>query len=384
MDLVKLDDPSYQIVDLVEEWDSLVWTERYLTPGDFSLTTSRIEETMDLLPEGSLVSLQDTQEVMIVENQLIEYDDEGLPKLKLTGRTFESFLEQREVGSGPPAISTTMFMMASFLYKPSDAAALLLYFNQVANAPADGRPADLIPNTCVSISPGITGESTDKDALELGMSLHEGVMQYLGKSDLGIRMIRPTTYNVPVAVPNLTGTVPVSTVSTVNSLRFDVYQGVDRTRDQSAVTPVVFDYRAGHLSNPSYLYSKKNFFNVAYCWTKDNAYGILVYAPGVSSGISGRARRILLVDCNDILDKTAGDRIGFMTARGKRMLKKHREKMFNDGQVTTACPYKFKTHYNLGDQVTLVARAGGESNKVVSEYVRVQDADGVREYPTLV
>jgi len=58
MELMTLD-ANNQPSKLIENWDSLLWTERYNTVSDFQLETGDISTFMTLLPEGTGLTLRD-------------------------------------------------------------------------------------------------------------------------------------------------------------------------------------------------------------------------------------------------------------------------------------------------------------------------------------
>src|SRR4051812_17036171 len=94
MELLTLNDTN-QSGKLIENWDSLIWTERFNTVGDFNLQTGRVEEFMSLLPEGTRLTLRDSNIAMVVETHQIERKKNTPQKLTITGRSYESILDRR-------------------------------------------------------------------------------------------------------------------------------------------------------------------------------------------------------------------------------------------------------------------------------------------------
>jgi hypothetical protein len=94
MELVSLNQNTWEHSDLVEGYSSLIWTERYLGAGDFTLKSRKVNQMRDALPRKSKVSLRDSQEVMTVETHSID-PIEGGDEITITGRTFETILESR-------------------------------------------------------------------------------------------------------------------------------------------------------------------------------------------------------------------------------------------------------------------------------------------------
>src|ERR1700754_2736334 len=101
MELQKLNfDPAtltgdFQPIKMVERYESLIWTERYSSSGDFVLTTSNIEETLNLLPLESVVTIRESTVPMVVEVHKLSKPMRDVPRLEVRGRTCETWLERR-------------------------------------------------------------------------------------------------------------------------------------------------------------------------------------------------------------------------------------------------------------------------------------------------
>src|SRR5690349_11106372 len=108
MDLLTMDRNDFSVNELVEGYKTLIWTERFQPWGDFELHTEDIDYTRDLLPERSLCTLLDTNEVMMVDSHEIEDDEDGVPQLTIKGRTIDAFLLNRVWKNAPYGKSVKM------------------------------------------------------------------------------------------------------------------------------------------------------------------------------------------------------------------------------------------------------------------------------------
>lgn len=110
MDLFKYKDiSSFSDGESINGWESISWIERYRDPGAFELKARLSSGLKDFLPIGTVISHAKTLEIMIVENHEVIEDVDEDPSLKITGRSFDSYLEQRVVGANqnwasPPAV----------------------------------------------------------------------------------------------------------------------------------------------------------------------------------------------------------------------------------------------------------------------------------------
>lgn len=358
MDLVKISPNTWEEDRLVENYTSLIWTERYDVTGEVEIRSNEIDYMREVIPEKSLLGLRDSQEVMYVETHEINdnTDDDSGPEVVVRGRTFESFLENRAtVIVNPTAGASAMWTFGAKDIWPTDAArALIMSHVTVATQDADQK----IPNTAVAnLVTSHVGE--DMSYNHNPASLYDEVLNLIQMEAAGIRC-------------QLSGD---------GRLMFYIYKGVDRTVNQA--NPVIFRLDADHIVDPTYLFSIKDYKNVAYV-VGDN-WQQRVYAPGVSSSISGINRRILLVDGSEIKSEdTATTKRKQALALGLAALAKHNQTVFFDGEVSPISPYIRGIDYNLGDKVTLMAQYGVSQTMLVQEFVRVEGKEGERAYPTLI
>jgi hypothetical protein len=79
--------PGFIPKDIITEFISAVWTERYSSSGDVQLVTPATADMMGKLAKGTFLGLRGTKEIMLLDTQSIE---EGL--LTVTGKSLLEFL----------------------------------------------------------------------------------------------------------------------------------------------------------------------------------------------------------------------------------------------------------------------------------------------------
>lgn len=94
MELISLDS-SFQPVSQVDNYSSLIWTERYSSNGDFELKSNDVAGMMAALPRGTCVALRESTVPMIVEDYKIDKPFQAAPVITITGRSYETVLERR-------------------------------------------------------------------------------------------------------------------------------------------------------------------------------------------------------------------------------------------------------------------------------------------------
>ena len=392
MDVVRLDGDTYLPNGLVEGYNSMIWTERYQKNGDFEMHTPNIEKMKIFLPEGSYISLLDSEEVMRVETHEIQVNSAGVPELTVTGRTFETFLENRIALNtyGAP-------WKAVWEYTIYEIVALILWQYLVYEGDQDVTITDGLKDPNTSISNLITTLTTDisvwdpeTDTFSIPSQewwldegdLYKPFLDFLTLSGLGYRNIRPSgttakhiEFNSTVGLGR--GMSIIEEWVDISQLRLDVYSGLDRSRFQSDREPVIFHYDSGHIENPKYLFSISDWKNVA---TVSSSIGRVDVGDTAASGVD---RRILFVDGGSLGDLDYDEFSASLTQKGLIELAKHNKAIVFDGAISPISQYKYGSQYFLGDTVTLLAQYGFESTMQVAEYIRTEDQAGDRGYPTL-
>lgn len=392
MDVMRLNPLTYLPDELVEGYASLVWTERQLDPSEFEMKTSKVVQTKSLIPEGSLITHLDTAEVMLVENHSIAKDSNGFPELTVSGRSITSSPEQRSLIA--PVFGSEW--AAPHPYTTSEIVSLLLWTHLANGSGEDPTKTDAllaaryqIQNLVITDSTSVS-ETAKTWYLEAGV-LDQKVKDYLGTvTNLGLRAVRPLRQNANVVTVDTTrtasrGSIQKTFTSDVSAIRLDIYNGVDRSRLQTENAPVVLRYDAGHIEDPSYLFSIKDYKNLA---VVNSSVGVFDVWPNGTPPIpepEGLDLRALYIDGGSKDDaQLEADFIEKITQDALIELSKHNRSILFDAGVSILSPYKYNRDYYLGDKVTLFGEYGIEETMRVVEYVRTEDQTGDRGYPTLV
>lgn len=431
MDVIRLGlpyDSTYKPDALIEGYSSMIWTERFQPAGEFELRTPKVDETMYMLPEDTLISHLETDEVMMVETHEIEEDADGIPELVVKGRSLDSFLENRFI-EGVYQKKRTMAKN----YTPEGACEVLVW-NAVDNPSGKDvtregdfvwTQKDQIPN--VSVTHSVNGVGLVRARWLMEGQLYPQLMEIMTRGGLGIRMIRPTDHSsgqvVSVSTALATrGDVTRTPTDPITSLRFDFYNGLDRSHIQSVNPKVAFNRLHGHFDKANYLFSSKDAKTAVEIMTSIAASD--VYRNSTEEAYEGLRRRVLAFDAgtpdipaepekpddlksnatkaqkaahakaiDDWLDEHAAWKNKKDTILSnfkddyqddvQAALKKQRRISMFTGDISPIAPYKYKTDYNLGDIVTLYGDFGLVQRMVVDEYIRTDDSNGDRGYPGL-
>lgn len=364
MDIFKFKNPTDPTLmeqgELINGLKSKLWIERYATAGEFEFISS--EDAMSKLPIGSFVSHIESTEVMVVENHEINRQRGKETEIKITGRSFESFLENRIVGSNQdwPTEATAEEEYVIFpAYSWDQAVELLqdhIYLENVFD------PDDALLHVQVLTNIEEVGDELFR-SVKRG-SLYARLLEILSYDNLGIKTIRPGIRS-PLGQEN-------------TDLVILVHKGEDLSEN------LVFSYETGEIESADYLWSNKKLKNAALITGR----WIETVVKIESSGID---RRMMYVDGTDLDSAyseapTGPDRdavIFEMQSRGLSELLAQREVALVKTEATkTASQYRYREHYDLGDIITVDGEYHENALMQISEYVEIEDEKGEVGYPT--
>lgn len=210
--------------------------------------------------------------------------------------------------------------------------------------------------TAITITSNFTNSATHGYTIPIDPGdLYSAINKLLKQANYGLRTIRPE-----VAAYGLT---------------IELYK-------ESSSPAVRFTSAQGHIKVKTYLESMKGSKNVGYIRTQNGS--ATYWANGVVSEPLGIARRDLLIDASDITTAAGPALNEQMLHRTKTELGNHTATKTFDFELTDLNPYSYNDDYYLGSIITVDADYGYSQDMSVAEFIRAEDEEGYREYPTLV
>lgn len=333
--------------EYINGWDRATWVERYRDTGEFVIESKLSKGLKAFLPLGTLISHVDTSEVMIVENHEIDENITEDPTIKISGRSFESYLENRIVGTTLARSSTTVdeYILASDYT-----------FNQAVSLISDhiSTGDDALVNVTVDADSALT--TGDQVARNVNRTdLLQVLQDLLAVEDLGIKANRVDA-----------------------DILLFIYKGIDKS------DRVIFSWKGGNISTAKYLFTQKKLKNSAL------VVGRYIYTV-VDTGPTGYDRRIMLVSADDIDGHLSAAPTGGalttvlnkMTTRGQQALKDQNIVNITQADVINTSNFKFRRDYDVGDLVSLEGNFGQKEVMRVTEYAEIEDENGASGHPTL-
>lgn len=341
---------SFSILSCLDSFESLVWNERFNSPGDFELVVDASLDTLNDLQIDNYLEILDSDKTMIIESFGADTDNESGNYIKFKGRTLESILDRRIVWN-----------QTSFSGNVQNGIKRLITENIINPSDSTRR----IPNF-------IFEDSTDSAITSLrieetqftGDNLLEVVEAICAVCSIGFKIIRRGIQFV-----------------------FKLIAGKDRSTAQTVLPQVVFSPKNDNLYSAKRSVNKQNYKNV-----------VLVAGEGEGAArkkasygsVSGLDRRELFVDARDISSNEgmedeipASQYTQMLIERGKSKLTDYiiEQEIESEADTTAGAMFEFQRDYFMGDIVEIESVLGERSLSRVVEMTRVYSGSETSTYP---
>lgn len=350
---------------IVNGLTSKMWIERYDEAGEFTLVGPVSAQLRQELPIGSFVSHKDTREVMIVENHEINDSQDQESKITITGRGFETYFEQRIVGSNRsfPHFATGGDMR--FLLPAQNTWDQIVHLVNQHLSPGylDDDTNSIAYFTINAGTIGVPGEIVSR-RLDT-RTVYDVMVELLKIDNLGVKIIRPGVWSPIHPSPNLL---------------VRIHRGINRSAH------VIFSYDTGEIVNADYLWSNKNLKTSALVtgkWVQT-----IVNLPGFPY----YDRRMMEVDGSDLDDQYDEGTAAFVQSvieadlkkRGREALKKQKDINLTKAETSKrTIDSRYRVDFDVGDIVTVVGDYNESTLMRITEFVEIEDENGSVSYPTL-
>lgn len=335
-------------IDILDTYESMIWTDRYSRCGDFEFYIPANRRTLDLLREDYYIWHRDSEHVMIIEDRMINTDVEEGNFITVTGRSLESILDRRII-----------WQQTILTGNLQNGIQKLLNENIISPTDPDRKIDNFIFEA--STDPNIT--SLTVNAQFTGDNLYDAIVSLCETNEIGFKVI----------------------LSDDNKFVFKLYAGQDRSYDQIQNPYVVFSPGFDNLLNTNYVESKKNLKTVTL--VAGEGEGLERRTTTVGGG-TGLDRRELFTDARDIRSETSegdltdAEYLAQLEERGIEKLSEHQISQVFDGQTENLIMFKYGVDYFMGDIIQLENEYGLISKSRVTELIRSHNSEGVNIYPT--
>lgn len=351
MELLILNE-NFETDNVLDKFESLIWTDRYSAYGDFEVYTSANKNIIDIAKENYYLWSTDSEHMMIIEDFKLESDVEFGNHYTITGRSLESILLRRIVWS--------QTNLDGYL----EGQVQRLLNENVINPTLSGRK---IPNFVFEPSGDPTIAAMKVQAQFTGDVLYDAIKKICDSANIGFKV----------------------TLNDQNKFAFKLYAGTDRSYDQITNPYVVFSPNFENIINSNYTKSSRALATVGLVAGEGEGAQRKTAIVG-NNASSGLGRREVYIDARDISSQIDGGTLTdaqynqMLIARGnEKMLDNVTIEAF-DGEVETSRLYRYGTDFFMGDIVQLENEYGMKSKVRITEYIYNESTNGRSAYPTFV
>ena len=348
-------DDTFAIVGIVDEYVSCIWRPSYSEIGDFELYLNATDKAIDLLREGRfLVRTNDVstingaslfKKVMVIKNLEITTDAEDGDFLCVTGRELKFLLRQRIVWT-----QTTLTGTAEN--------AIRRLITENAITPSDTKR--VLPNLVLGAEKGfgaaiekqVTGEYLDVAIVDICKTFNLGWDVYIQNAKLIV----------------------------------DIYEGVDRSYEQTKRPYVVFSEQFENLHNTEYQLNTEEYANTALIGGEGE--GTARIYTGINLNNAGFARYETFVDARDISQNVGSEDeihtetyLKLLAERGQEHLAGLTITEGFSGEVLSDVAFKYGKDFFLGDLVSVINKYGISKTVRVLSAIESEDENGTKLLP---
>lgn len=323
----KLDnDGNFDNIGEVNQFDSLIWPDKYNGYASFELWAPITEENTEYFRQGNILWCGGDNAAMI-EIVKPAINEDGQKKYDIKGRTLEMLLTTRIVWGTYSAINK---QVSTVMYE---------LVNENCVNPTDVRRK--IPFLELADDEMFGGNITCQ---KTGGEVYDTLFNLASNADIGFDVLfRPKE----------------------KKLIFKVTCGVDRTIGQDVVDPVEFSTELENILSSSYYTNNQDLKTVALVAGEDSESGRKKEISG-NNGISGFGRRELYVDARDLqseLTDASGNTIVLSDEEYSNTLVQRGDEKLSACQIVESfeaqvrvvgnVQYEFGVDYKKGDKVTV-------------------------------
>ena len=359
--LLNVFDTEFNQIAIIDDYTSLIWTEKYQEVGDFELELRYDKKWKDILKQDYYCRIDPSERTMIIEKVQIEHDDDGLSVMTVSGRSVECILERRIVWK-KRTFGTTEETKKTVNIQDS----IKTLFNDNIVSPEN-------INRKISNFKFIASEDSYIKNLKFnqdydGDSMLDVIEDLCSDKRMGYKILMDDD----------------------NNFNFQFYRGTDRSMEQSNNEVVIFSENYDNLISSEYYSDKTEFFNTMYV-TKSDSSGSGSSKTEVNldqSPAQGLTRRETTCSESDLQSKYKTSDNNSLSSdakksKGRIKLKKdYKIKEVMEGDISYESMFVYPDDYQVGDKVQFIDIYGNNRPMTVTEMVIGRDDSGYTMIPT--
>ena len=338
-------DKNLKRIEIIEQYRSFIWTNRYYTPGDFELYTPATKSLLAKIKRDYFIMRSDDlTQAMIIQNYTITTDVENGDYLTITGKSLKSILERRIIWPQTTINGNLETQMRKLVTQnaisPTDS-------NRVISRLELGPTIGLTQ----TIKAQFTGDNLSEVLTEIGQTYgigHDVKLDYENKK-----------------------------------FKFVLLQGKNRSYNQSTNARVVFSNAFENLLTTNYAYNSENFKSLVFVAGEGQGKTRKTVQVGTGNDLN---RFEIYLDARDVSSNDGA--IGtneYNQLLFERGVQELADKTINEevsGEVVSNFTYKLNQNYYLGDIVEVRNDYGVRMAPRIIEVIECHDENGYTCVPT--
>lgn len=343
---------DFEIISIIDVFESFLWIERYNKYGEFEIYTKPTEELLSVLVHDNYVYVKESEYLMIIESVELKTNSENGSSIIIKGRSFESAFYRRIIW-----VQTTLSGDLQNGIKS------LIDDNAISPIDADRE----IPNLQFELS-------TDPNITDLDVSaqftrdiLYETIEKICVSNDIGFKITYdPDTY----------------------TCTFKLYKGVDRSYAQLTNPYVVFSPEYENIIKSEVVTDKSNFKNITVVGGEGEGVDRIIEIVEGTNIQTKMGRREMHTDARDLsqtVDEILIPEVDYraqLAQRGLEDLSENKVDSSFDSEIDATKSFKYGEDFFLGDIVQIVNEYGISSRARVTEVVISTSVNGSETIPT--
>lgn len=309
---------SIELVHIIDEFSSLIWTRRYFKSGSFELHVPLTGDNIKYLVKDNIIYKKSDNEAAYIETRQISLDEKGKETLHVKGSFLTNYIDSR-----------------------------INWGRLIFNGLTEVLMRKLVNDSCINP----TNPNRKIRLLNLG-----AIKNYTEKIEYQNSYGNIIEELEKIANTNELG-YRINFDHINKSLDFEVYKGVNRSVNQSLIAPCIFSREFENILNQTYVESSSNFKNTALVAGEgEGTTRVLVTINDINSGIE---RHELFVDARDLqrnvdnVNLAEQEYKNNLVQRGNEKLAEYKEIKTFDSKVNAQGNNVYKVDYDLGDIVTI-------------------------------
>lgn len=322
-------DENLNAVGIIDNYTSVIWTLRYNDVGDFEIYIRSTPEILEMCKINRYIRRNTDNTVMIIKSITQSDSVENGNYITISGKSVENILSQRVVWN----VSIVSGRIEECVYS---------LLNENAITPIDTKR--VLPNLTKSSLKHLTAEISETNFT--GTNLLTAIKTLCETAGFGFKI----------------------TFSDAGFV-FEIYNGVDRSRNQTENPYVIFD--AENIAETTYTDDAENYKNVALIGGSGEFITKLYASYGNATGLNR---------FETFVNQSSISEVSLLKSAGRDALHDAKNNRTFDGEIANY--YTYGVNYNLGDIVQIESAGGIAATPRIIEIIQSIDDSGIFTIPT--